>query len=508
MGHLVFTVPALRCIVKPNNVCQPTYSMPVSNRCQLITYPDSMGGDLGNLRRVLDRFFQQAVGGVHILPFYPSSADRGFSPTTYYEVDERFGSYDEIGSITENYDLTCDFMVNHISRQSPFFRDFQAKKDSSEYADLFIRYKDFWPNGRPASEDLKKIYTRKPRPPFTGITFSDGSKEKIWCTFDHEQIDLNLSSQKTKEIVADFLRFLCSRGADMIRLDAFAYATKKPGTGCFFLEPEVWDILSFISEVVSPYQVDLLPEVHEHYSYQLKLAEKGYWVYDFALPMLLLQALYDGDARNLKRWFTICPKKQVTTLDTHDGIGVVDVYGLMSDSELERTRENLYSRGANVKRIYNTPEYQNLDIYQINCTYYSALGNDDAAYLFARAVQFFAPGIPHVYYVGLLAGENDVELVEATKVGRDINRHVYSAEEIENEVKRPVVKRLLDLMQFRNNHPAFDGDFTLEKSDDKTVRIVRNNGAHWAVFEGDVVRKRFTITSSSDKGGKEVMIGA
>ncbi|MGC4432175.1 sucrose phosphorylase, partial [Streptococcus suis] len=79
----------------------------------------------------------------------------------------------------------------------------------------------------------------------------------------------------------------------------------------------------------------------------------------------------------------------------------------------------LYQVGANVNRKYSTAEYQNLDIYQINTTYYSALGDNDQQYFLARLIQAFAPGIPQVYYVGFLAGKNDIDLLEETKEGRN-----------------------------------------------------------------------------------------
>lgn len=151
--------------------------------------------------------------------------------------------------------------------------------------------------------------------------------------------------------------------------------------------------------------------------------------------MLVLHALYSGNVNRLVHWMEICPRKQFTTLDTHDSIGVVDVKDLLTDVETEATREALYTQGANVK----TEDYNNLDIYKINCTYYSVLGNDGQAYLLARVLQCFAQGIPQIYYVGLLAGENDIELLESTKEGRNINRHYYDLEEIEREVQRPVV---------------------------------------------------------------------
>ena len=178
---------------------------------------------------------------------------------------------------------------------------------------------------------------------------------------------------------------MCQNGASVIRLDAFAYAIKKPDTSCFFIEPDIWELLYAIEDIVKSYGVDILPEIHEHYSIQMKIAEKGFWVYDFALPMLLLHALYSGRGDRLKHWLDICPRHQFTTLDTHDGIGVVDVADLLSEEEIEQTREALFTKGANVKKVYNTAAYNNLDIYQINCTYYSALGNNDDAYLLARA---------------------------------------------------------------------------------------------------------------------------
>jgi sucrose phosphorylase len=470
--------------------------MPIRNSCQLITYADSVGKNLPELRYALSHYLSDLFGGLHVLPFYPSSGDRGFAPLTYNEVDPKFGSWSDIEALAQEYDVMVDMMVNHISRRSEYFQDFLQKKDDSKWADLFIRYKDFWPGGEPAEQDLEKIYTRKPRPPYLDVKFADGSQEKIWCTFDFEQIDLDLESETARGLIREFLQNLCAHGANMIRLDAFAYTTKKPGTNCFFVEPEVWEHLSFAYKSIRDYGALLLPEVHEHYTMQKRIAEHGYPVYDFALPMLVLQTLYDGNARNLKHWLAVCPRNQFTTLDTHDGIGVVDVRDLMSEEEMERTKENVYSKGANVKRIYNTAKYQNLDVYQVNCTYYSALGEDDDAYLLARALQFFTPGIPQLYYVGALAGKNDIELVEETQMGRNINRHNYTLEEIAAEVQRPVVQRLFELMKFRNECAAFDGSYELRPSPDHIVHIRWHKGRRSAELYADVAAKTYEIRTN------------
>jgi len=203
---------------------------------------------------------------------------------------------------------------------------------------------------------------------------------------------------------------LCARrGIGTVRLDAIGYTTKKRGTRFFFEEPEIVNLLARCVSIAGRHGVTLLPEVHEHFSYQERLVGwGGVFVYDFALSMLLLYTCYSGNAAPLANWLLRRPENCVTALDTHDGIGVVDVVGLLSPEQIEFTVNTLYERGFSVNRRYSAAAFGNLDIYQVNSTYYSALGENDDAYMAARALQFFAPGIPQVYYVGLLAGQNDI----------------------------------------------------------------------------------------------------
>lgn len=474
-------------------------TMALKNSVQLITYADSLGRNLAELHYVMNRYFRRALGGVHILPFYPSSADRGFAPITYDEVDARFGDWRDIRTIAAEYDLVVDFMVNHISRKSAYFQDFLKNGDASEYADMFLSHKKFHESGEIPSEDLAKVYTRKPRAPYVNIQHPNGSRDKVWCTFDEEQIDLDFRSALTRRHMRNFLIQLARNGAKLIRLDAFAYAIKKLGTNCFFVEPEVWELLDWCAKYPGAFGAEILPEIHEHYSIQEKIADHGYWSYDFALPMLTLNALYFGKRQYLSHWLSICPNKQITTLDTHDGIGVVDVADLLPQDQIDATVEYLYSRGSNANKRYSGEEYQNLDVYQINCAFYSALGRDDDAYIAARAIQFFAPGIPQVYYVGLLAGENDIKLVEQTKQGRDINRHSYTLSEIQAATERPVVKRLVRLMEFRNRHAAFDGGLDILDSPDHMLIMRRSHGAERATATIDL--KRHTVGIEYTRSG-------
>lgn len=468
--------------------------MKLKNEIMLITYADSMGNNLQDLHRLLNQYYQKAVGGVHVLPFFPSSADRGFAPMCYDKVDPEFGTFTDIEALGKEYYLMFDFMVNHISAHSDYFQDFLQKKEQSAYKDFFIRYRDFWKNGEPTPEQVDMIYKRKPRAPYIEAEFADGSKEKVWCTFCEEQIDLDVTKKATKEFIRKTLQNMCRHGASIIRLDAFAYAVKKENTSCFFVEPDIWELLYEIETIVKKEGAEILPEIHEHYTIPMKIADKGFWIYDFALPVMTLHALYNHTGVYLKQWLERCPMHQFTTLDTHDGIGIVDVKDLLPDEEIDKVKEQMYKQGANVKKIYSSEAYNNLDIYQVNTTYYSALGNHDDAYLLARAIQFFAPGIPQVYYVGMLAGSNDIDLMERTKNGRDINRHYYSAEEVAEEQKRPVVQKLKELMELRNTHPAFslDGEIVVTAEGDR-LQITRTYQSHKIVLDANLSTYAFEI---------------
>ena len=471
--------------------------MPIQNKTMLITYSDSLGNNLKDLYENLEEHFVDAIGGVHLLPFFPSTGDRGFAPVDYDEVDSAFGDWEDVKRLGEKYYLMFDFMINHISRQSKYYKDYQEKHEASEFKDLFLNWDKFWPENRPTQADVDLIYKRKDRAPKQEIVFEDGSVEHLWNTFGEEQIDLDVTKEVTMEFIRKTIQHLASNGCDLIRLDAFAYAVKKLDTNDFFVEPDIWDLLDKVRDIAAEYGTELLPEIHEHYSIQFKIADHDYYVYDFALPMVTLYTLYSSRTERLAKWLKMSPMKQFTTLDTHDGIGVVDVKDILTDEEIDYASNELYKVGANVKRKYSSAEYNNLDIYQINSTYYSALGDDDVKYFLARLIQAFAPGIPQVYYVGLLAGKNDLKLLEETKEGRNINRHYYSNEEIAEEVQRPVVKALLNLFSFRNRSEAFDleGTIDVETPTSHSIVIKRQNKDKYvtAVAEIDLQNQTYRV---------------
>lgn len=472
----------------------------MKNKIMLITYADSFGKNLKEMKGVIDRYFKREIHSIHILPFFPSSGDRGFAPINYREVDEAFGTWDDIKDIAGDYELMFDFMINHLSRRSPEFLDFIEKHDESEYADMFLRFCKFWPGGEPTEAEVDLLNKRKPCAPCEEITFRDGTTEKIWCTFDDEQMDLDLQNEAAWNYVESTLRFLMDQGLSQLRLDAFAFATKKVGTTCFFLEPEIWEMMDRIQRVLDEKGIPMLPEIHDHYTVQLKIAEHGYAVYDFVLPVMVLHTLFSGSSARLRHWLSICPRNQQTTLDTHDGLGTVDVVDLLSAEELQAVVRQTEQYGANFKWDYSSGNSGEKVVYQINCSYYSAVGERADSYLLSRAIQFFTPGIPQVYYMGLLAGENDYELMERTNYDRNISRHNYTLEEIDRLAEKPVVKNLCVMMRFRNEYPVFDGEMSVHDAPDECLWISWREGQYRADLKANLKDHSFVITYLDHEG--------
>ncbi|MGH4052601.1 MAG: sucrose phosphorylase [Clostridium sp.] len=453
--------------------------MAVKNQVQLITYPDSLGGDLKTLNNLLLKYFSDIFkGGIHILPPFPSSGDRGFAPLTYLEIEPQFGTWEDIRAIGKNFDILVDLMVNHISQKSVYFQDFLKKGRKSEYADLFITLDKVWEDGTPVAQDIAKMFLRRKAPYSTFTIEETGEKEKVWTTFGKtepsEQIDLDIKSEKIKQLITDFLVNFSKQNVKIVRLDAVGYVIKKLGTSCFFVEPEIYDFLDWILELAKSLGIELLPELHAHYTIQNRLADHGCWIYDFILPYTILDTLVNKSSEKLCEYLKNRPSNQFTMLDCHDGIPVKpDMDDLIDTKEAKKLVDVCLQRGSNLSLImsdeHKAPD--GFDVHQIRCSYYSVLNCEDDAYLAARAIQFFAPGIPQVYYVGLLAGKNDVENVKKTGEGREINRHNFSLEEIEQSLKQEVVQRLLTLIRFRNEYPAFNGEFKVMDSQKDEIKL-------------------------------------
>jgi len=489
------------------------------NQVQLITYVDRLsGGGFRALQDLLDGPFEGLFGGAHLLPFYRpiDGADTGFDPIDHTQPDSRLGSWDEVRALAEGWDLMADLIVNHVSIRSPQFADFRQHGEASPYADLFLTYSRVFPNG--ASEgDLLQIYRPRPGLPFTKVRLNDGTERLLWTTFTPEQIDIDVRSSAGRAYLGQILSEFQAAGIRAIRLDAAGYAIKKPGTSCFMI-PETFDFIDKLTAQAHALNIEVLVEIHAYYQDQINIAKQVDWVYDFALPPLVLHALYTRNTARVKHWLSISPRNCITVLDTHDGIGVIDVGpdrrgaemlpGLLSPQEIDNLVETIHARSNGESRQATGAAANNLDLYQVNCSYYDALGRRDEEYLIARALQFFAPGIPQVYYVGLLVGANDLDLLRRTSVGRDINRHYYSRREIDSVLKRPVVSAFFDLIRFRNTHPAFAGEFHLLPGADHTITIEWRNGEQRARLDVDLEAMSATVTATAPDGELRFIVAA
>lgn len=452
------------------------------NQVQLITYADRLAGDLPGLASMLrSPGFVGAFGGVHILPFFTpyDGADAGFDPVDHTAVDPRLGTWDDVREIAQTHDVMVDLIVNHVSADSEAFADVKLRGDESPWAPLFLTMSSVFPEGA-TEEELTRIYRPRPGLPFTPVKLG-GKLRYVWTTFTPQQMDIDVHSAAGSAYLDSILDAVARAGVEIVRLDAVGYAVKTPGTTCF-MTPETFQFIEEFTARARSRGLDVLVEVHSYYQRQIEIGRSVDWVYDFALPPLVLHALFTGDGRALARWMDIRPANAITVLDTHDGIGVIDVGpdqtqpgrpGLLTPEEVDQLVEGIHERTGGTSAQATGAAASNLDLYQVNSTFYDALGRDDARYLAARAIQVFTPGIPQVYYVGALAGGNDMELLARSSVGRDINRHHYTREEIAADLERPVVRAQLGLFRFRNEYPAFDGPLEVELAGSQLVMTRR-----------------------------------
>lgn len=440
--------------------------MSISNQVQLITYVDRLCGDISGLDKFLTGPVQGAFAAVHLLPFfYPiDGSDAGFDPVEHSRVDPVLGDWSDVQLLSRHTDVICDLIVNHVSRESEQFLDVVANGRNSQWWDFFLRANDIFEDGvdDPAVE---KIYRPREGAPFAEVELADGESVAFWSTFTDNQLDINVESEAGKRYLTEILQLFADADIKVVRLDAAGYAIKRAGTSCFLL-PETYTFISELTAQANDLGIEVLAEFHGHHEQQIALAAQA-MVYDFALPPLLLHAFYQADASPLKNWLTISPTNCVTVLDTHDGIGIVDVRGadgrpgLLTNSQADELIDEIHRKTGFQSCGASGNSADNLDVYQVNTTFFDALGGDSKHMLIARAIQFFVPGVPQVYYVGLLGGRNDMQLLEVTGVGRDINRHYYTGEEVDSSLETPFVRGLLELIELRNTNEAFGGEFAL-----------------------------------------------
>jgi sucrose phosphorylase len=325
------------------------------------------------------------------------------------------------------------------------------------------------------------------------------------------QMDLNIRSPLVTEYYRETLEKLAGYRASVIRLDAFAYASKEVGRHNFLNEPETWDLLRTIDGIASPLGLELLPEIHADYAagtYRV-LAEKGYRVYDFFLPGLLIDAFRRGNGEKLAEWGREIVSggiRTVNMLGCHDGIPLLDLRGLLPEEDIRAVIDTVVARGGHVKDLHGAKNVY----YQVNATYFSALGEDERRMLAARAVQLFMPGRPQVWYLDLFAGKNDYEAVRRAGPGghKEINRSSIELRLAEEKLSEPIVRDQLALIRARSCDPVFTEDAEISFADEGSVLYIRwKNESGTALLRADFADGGFSAVIADPDGRERFRFG-
>ncbi|MCB2227249.1 MAG: alpha-glucosidase C-terminal domain-containing protein [Desulfarculaceae bacterium] len=467
--HHAYKPEALRAL-EPGRLARPMFSQ---GDMILITYGDMItGGDgtpLATLAAAADKYME-APDILHILPFFPYSSDRGFSVVDFKEVDPRLGSWDDIHRLAGRYRLMFDGVLNHLSARSRVFQDFLAGRPDVQK--FFISYDspdELTPDQR------SKIFRPRVSDILTPFTTINGTRW-VWTTFSADQIDLNYRHPPVLLEVVDALLFYIRQGADLLRLDAVTYIWAEPGTECVHLPQThaIVKLLRAVVELAAP-GVALITETNvphaDNVSYFGNGSDEAHMVYNFALPPLVLHAIYRGDASYLAAWAAdLEPPSDdayfFNILDTHDGIGLMGVKEILPPEELEFIEESAKANGALIS--YKTVEGRGEEPYEINSTWWSALNGPDGdmernveRYVASRAVPLSLKGVPGVYLHGAVGSENDMTTYERTHHKRDVNRATVDLRRLEREWDHPGTKinllgrRMRHLRLLRVAQPAF-----------------------------------------------------
>lgn len=444
----------------------------------LITYGDVLrSSDRTPLRTLADFLntiptFKDIINTLHILPFFPSSSDRGFAVINFGAVDPELGSWDDIKALGETFELMFDGVFNHISSSSQAFQEFL--NGNPRFQEVFITYDS--PDGL-TPEQRETLVRPRTSDVLTQFQSMNGPVW-VWTTFSADQVDLNFGNPEVMlRIVTTLLRYI-RYGANLIRLDAVTYLWKQPGTRCASLVQThaIVKIFRRILGIVAPHAA-LITETNvphgENVSYFGDGTDEAQMVYNFALPPLVLYTFYREDTSNLTEWAQSLDYPSATTtffnmLDTHDGIGLMGVREILSKDEIDFMVQRARQHGAFVS--YRTIKGGQEEPYEINSTWFSALNLDDALedlsqqvqrYVASRSIALVLRGVPGIYFHGLIGTCNDVASVIKTKVKRDMNRQVLQDMELMGALRdrhsrqAQVLQKLGQLLSIRRSYQAF-----------------------------------------------------
>ncbi len=441
----------------------------------LIAYPDNIDNKktspLQSLQNFLTEHFSDTITIVHVLPFFPSTGDDGFSVQNYFEVDEKLGDWSDVGELAKHSKLMADVVLNHCSVKSEWFIGYQ--NGNPAYANFFCTVPDDFDSSnvvRPRSSPLKEKF------------LVNGKDKHIWCTFSRDQADLNFKNPTVLKKLIDVIFWYIKMGVRVFRLDAVAFIWKNSGT-TGLNAPQAHLIVRLLRVLVDHVDrgIILITEtnlpVHENLSY-FGNGDEAHWIYNFTLPPLSVFTLMFGDATQIREWSMGMPPALPNTaylnfLSSHDGIGLRPIEGVLTEQQLDQMVSQLEHNGSLFS--WRSISESEKKIYEANITLFDALLRTPSdptgefkiqRYLAANCMMLGFEGVPAFYLNALFATRNDVEAVLKTGSNRAINRHKWSRHELKKRLKSPndienlVLKSLKNLISIRKGQPAFHPNAT------------------------------------------------
>ncbi|QFT92797.1 Sucrose phosphorylase [Roseovarius sp. THAF9] len=440
----------------------------------LITYGDTIldgvHKPLDLLEDFLSRYMGGVVDGVHVLPFFPFSSDDGFAVTDYCAVNPRLGEWSDITRIASNFHLVSDLVLNHVSSQGNWFNQYRQGK---------APYDKFFYEADP-DQDLSAVVRPRTTPLLQKIETRNGDKH-VWCTFSHDQIDLNFSNPEVLLEMLRIIRMHIDKGVRTLRLDAVAFIWKEPGTSCIHL-PQTHAIVQLIRLLVDYTfeTVVLLTETNVPRSENLSYfgnRNEAHAVYNFPLPPLILHAMQSGSAEYLNRWQATMPPAQLgcaylNFTASHDGIGMRPAEGVLPLDEKNRMIDTAQAAGALVS-MRTMPDGTE-QAYELNCSLFDVMrttfkGEDDhhfERFICSQTIPMSLEGIPAFYIHSFLATPSDHEAVERRGMNRAINRHRWHYPDLlermedERSDQARVMKALSERLRIRARQPGFHPNAT------------------------------------------------
>jgi sucrose phosphorylase len=461
---------------------KPGNNLWTQNDAVLITYGDSLidghHKPLDLMHDFLLTHMKGVVNGVHILPFFPFTSDDGFAVTDYRKVNPQLGEWADITRIGNAFHLMSDLVLNHVSSQGVWFN---AYRQGQKPYDKFFFEAD-------PSDDVSMVTRPRTTPLLQEVETAMGTRY-VWCTFSHDQIDLDFRNPDVLLEIVRIIRLHIDMGVRIIRLDAVAFLWKELGTNCIHL-PQTHAVIQLMRLLMdyATETVILLTETNvpkaENLSYFGRRNE-AHVVYNFPLPPLTLHAMMSGSARYLNDWQRTMPPAPLgcaylNFTGSHDGIGMRPAEGLLPPPEIGEIIDTIHEIGGKVS-MRSLPGGGEAP-YELNCTFFEAMGHtfkgtDDLhveRFLCSQTIPMSLEGIPAFYIHSMLATPNDLEAVERRGMNRAINRHRWDYPELQEKLADPdtiharVLAALSERLKIRAQQPGFHPNatqFTLNVDD-------------------------------------------